>query len=469
MKNLAVLLLLSFLVLSIVELAQIGMVKANFEQAPTIAPGSIVINVDGTVNPSTAPIERSGYSYKLTGDIVDQQVYIEQNGITFDGNDHRLIDDKSDYNFGVILNCTKNVTIKNIQINGFYFGIKIQFQTWDPSVGPWGPQPKPDASWVPSNNKISGCTIINCRKAGIELNDASDIIVSQNTITNNNIGVEIAPDWSIIPVAGDQITSNTLKSNGQGIVLTDCDSCIISDNIITRNQQEGIQIGSSNNGVSGNSITENGMGIVVAGSRGAGVQPITNNQISGNQIADNSGWGLRLTGIQTGNKIWGNNIIDNNPSVGFQVSMPQVMVTTNINHNVTVSMISGMANAWSSNNQGNYWSDFKTRYPNATATNNVWDTAFYINENNIDHYSLVSPLANPTLSASYAGMISLASPTAPSTIPMPNLPQLSPTQTAISANKNITIIAIVAITLTVAIIVLTFSIRKNMSHCKEPA
>jgi nitrous oxidase accessory protein NosD len=132
-------------------------------------------------------------------------------------------------------------------------------------------------------------------------------------------------------------------------------------------------------------------------------------------------------------------------------------------------MISGMANAWSSNNQGNYWSDFKTRYPNATATNNVWDTAFYINENNIDHYSLVSPLANPTLSASYAGMISLASPTAPSTIPMPNLPQLSPTQTAISANKNITIIAIVAITLTVAIIVLTFSIRKNMSHCKEPA
>jgi nitrous oxidase accessory protein NosD len=44
-------------------------------------------------------------------------------------------------------------------------------------------------------------------------------------------------------------------------------------------------------------------------------------------------------------------------------------------------------NFWDNGFQGNYWSDFKQRYPNATeiSGSGVWDTSYYINQKNIDH------------------------------------------------------------------------------------
>jgi nitrous oxidase accessory protein NosD len=54
---------------------------------------------------------------------------------------------------------------------------------------------------------------------------------------------------------------------------------------------------------------------------------------------------------------------------------------------------SGVFNYWDNGKEGNYWSDFSTRYPNAMEidSSGVWDTPYVINANNTDNYPLTMP------------------------------------------------------------------------------
>ncbi len=52
----------------------------------------------------------------------------------------------------------------------------------------------------------------------------------------------------------------------------------------------------------------------------------------------------------------------------------------------------GLSNTWDNGEEGNYWSDHVTRYPNAMEVDGsgVGDTPYYINENNQDKYPLMN-------------------------------------------------------------------------------
>jgi hypothetical protein len=51
---------------------------------------------------------------------------------------------------------------------------------------------------------------------------------------------------------------------------------------------------------------------------------------------------------------------------------------------------------WDNGKAGNNWSDYQARYPNATQTSSaVGDTAYFINENNMDHHPLWQPVTDP--------------------------------------------------------------------------
>ena len=52
--------------------------------------GGITINADGSVTPSTAPIQQVGDTYILTSNIVGT-IAIQRNNAVFDGNDHTII------------------------------------------------------------------------------------------------------------------------------------------------------------------------------------------------------------------------------------------------------------------------------------------------------------------------------------------------------------------------------------------
>jgi hypothetical protein len=48
-------------------------------------------------------------------------------------------------------------------------------------------------------------------------------------------------------------------------------------------------------------------------------------------------------------------------------------------------------NIWDDGSRGNYWSDYLTKYPNATGVDSsgVWNTPYVIGTNNADHYPLM--------------------------------------------------------------------------------
>jgi hypothetical protein len=50
-------------------------------------------------------------------------------------------------------------------------------------------------------------------------------------------------------------------------------------------------------------------------------------------------------------------------------------------------------NYWDNGKEGNFWSDFSAKYPNATEVDSlgVWNTPYVIDANNTDNYPLTTP------------------------------------------------------------------------------
>ncbi len=117
------------------------------------------------------------------------------------------------------------------------------------------------------------------------------------------------------------------------------------------------------------------------------------NLIFKNMITENSDWGMQLVGSQNNNMIYYNSFIDNaNSSDGLQVSIPGVSRSV-----LDMTLIDGHGNVWDNGTVGNYWSDYLTRYPDATeiAGTGIGNTQFYINANNYDRYPLMEPVSIP--------------------------------------------------------------------------
>ncbi|MCW4016856.1 MAG: right-handed parallel beta-helix repeat-containing protein [Candidatus Bathyarchaeota archaeon] len=179
-----------------------------------------------------------------------------------------------------------------------------------------------------------------------------------------------------------------LSHNGKGILLVYTTSSTITLNTLTDNQV-GIGIyNSSKNFISENYVANNGWGIEVGDS--------FENELVSNLVAENSGWGIRFTGSQKDNIIYHNNFVNNNVSGGIQVSIDKRYGL-------------GLGNAWDNGSEGNYWSDYASRYPNATEieATKIGNTVFYINENNQDNYPLMTQTIIPEFSSWVLVVLSL--------------------------------------------------------------
>jgi parallel beta-helix repeat protein len=181
----------------------------------------------------------------------------------------------------------------------------------------------------------------------------------------------------------------------------------ISGNIVTNNNR-GIHIlgayptyFQNNNRIYGNNITNNNeFGILIAGS--------SNNRIYGNNIANNNGNGI-LISESVDNRIYRNNIANNGNGIYIDGGSNNSIYHNNfINNTADVpgswvaffgyeSWVPPNANVWDYGKEGNYWSDYVTRYPNATEIDGsgIWDTTYVISENNQDNYPLMSPVVIP--------------------------------------------------------------------------
>src|SRR3989304_6106157 len=166
---------------------------------------TVYIRADGSVE-GTDKIQRDGNVYTLTGDISDPLV-VERDNIVVDGAGHVL--EGAGAGGGISLEGRSNITIKNIAVREFDFGMVL------------------------SNS--SGNTI------------------SANAIANTSTGI-----YLVSRSDSNSISANNIANNDWGISLTGASNNSISINNITNNNVYGIYISFSlNNGISANNIANN--------------------------------------------------------------------------------------------------------------------------------------------------------------------------------------------------------------------
>jgi parallel beta-helix repeat protein len=471
-------------------------VNANFFPPSPPSP-AVTIRPDGSITPSSAPIQRLGQTYTLKADIDGVTLVIQRSNIVVDGAGYTLRGNNN--TAGVFLQDQRNVLIKNLTITNYVYGVWFTwglsadqgardntianctltnnkygvlaamftqgntldgntikngeygvyisasqnntltknrlynntYNLWvdaETSGAPEGFTNNIDASntvegkpviyWtnqkdraVPSDAgyvALINCTRItvqnlNLRKngQGVLLVATKDSAITNNTIENNYRGVMLTGTYA--SCSGNRITANIVINNTKtGVMLQGVDNNIVSHNRIERNRETGIDLfeavenvlegnnitanmengvklwfSAAQNVIRGNYITNNGKGILIADS--------FDNQIIANTIVENNGWALRFEGSQNNNLIYLNTIVNNRVAEGLQVSIPGAWGSIGTQHKG--------GNVWDNGTVGNYWGDYKTRYPNASeiANTGTGDTPYFINENNIDRRPLLRP------------------------------------------------------------------------------
>ena len=296
----------------------------------------------------------------------------------------------SDAGFVALKNC-RGITVQGLELDNNGHGVLLCHTTDSKIVGNILTE---NAEGITlresSNNEISENTINGSRDNGIHLSRSNNNIITKNNIqsTGKN-GVHLDYDCTGNTIAHNEIAD--AKENG--IYLSSSPNSVITGNKLTQNKLCGIclKYDSDGNIISGNHFTKNGLGLLVE---------TVGSTITENTMINNDGWAIRLNGSQGNNLIHHNNFIENNVEEGFQVSMPAVWSFYALNPDNDAPRARqgptlGVANpnVWDDGEKGNYWSDYALRYSNASEMGNtgVGDTAYFINENNIDRYPLMAP------------------------------------------------------------------------------
>jgi parallel beta-helix repeat protein len=260
--------------------------------------GNIAINADGNVTPSTAPIQQTGDTYTLTGDVVGS-ISVLRSNTTFDGNGHSLIAlgvghgveglsvGGNPYSSPPVAPGAINVTVKNLLVKGSVYGISLVETT----------------NALIFNNTVSETRNVPFQPtAGIHVEGGDSNIITGNNLMNNHNGMSFLETQNNL-IVGNNIENSTAPSTGgYGIVFW----------------------GASNNTIYHNNFM--------------------NNKVQAYDYSFNSPFSV--------------NTWDNGYPSG-----------------------------------GNYWSDYKTRYPRATEidSSGIGDKLYVIDSNNTDRYPLMEP------------------------------------------------------------------------------
>ena len=239
---------------------------------------------------------------------------------------------------GITFSNEQNATITNNLINSVWVGIS--------SFG-YG-----DGTCI--NNVLNNCSI-----CGIAMQADKPYTLNNNTLENCSIGFELDSD-------NLTVFNSTIFNCSIGIYnYNSNDNSIITDNNIT---------GSSNNSIIFDSITN---------------VTITNNNIFNSQNASVSlinttacivsqnyidGYGNEGIYTQQGqsNQILSNVVFNGSKGIIFNGSLtPNVCVNNTLFNNTVANAYSenNSVDDWNSNNYGNFWGDYQTRYPVCNARN----------------------------------------------------------------------------------------------------
>jgi nitrous oxidase accessory protein len=289
---------------------------------------------------------------------------------------------KAVYNSGTSGRGVHLLDVKNCQISNCVFQCGIGVWLYEANNN------------IVKNNKISGVGISLPTNAGVKLQHSTNNTIIENMINGYVYGYGIFLDIS----SENDLIENQISNNYYEVLIKESNRNSINENIISTSisifinpsdqsmlESYGIRLqDSSDNTIIGNSVKcPKGIRILLSSE---------NNSIENNFISDCRYNGIEFVEDGNYNQVKANTIINNGVGVNFWNSTNNIVYNNNfINNEAPISIYSpNDSNSFDNGTMGNYWSNYNTRYPNATEIDDsgIWNTPFYINEYNIDHYPL---------------------------------------------------------------------------------
>jgi parallel beta-helix repeat protein len=369
--------------------------------------GTIYINPNGSITPSTANITTSDrVTYTFTGNNY-LPIVVNRSNIIINGMGHTL---QAPGGTGFSLTDMSNITIKSTSITNSGIGIDLESSSGNvlsgnnvtansnygihlgSSSGNTLSGNKFTANyysiWLGSSsgNVLSGNSVTANSRAGIFLNYSCDNnTLSGNKFTANYYGIYVYRS------SGNTLSGNSVTANTYGIYLDSSSGNVLSGNNVTTNSNYGIYLDSSSGNVlSGNNVTANSeYGILIWYSS-------DNNTLSGNSVTANSEYGILIWFSSDNNTLSGNSVTANSwYGIDLWSSSGNTFYHNNFINNTLQVSSDGSPSTWDNGypSGGNYWSDYRTTYPNATENDSsgIWNTPYVIGANNTDRYPLIAP------------------------------------------------------------------------------
>jgi parallel beta-helix repeat protein len=336
----------------------------------------ITIMADGSISPASANITTADdVTYTFTADI-NASIIVQRSNIVIDGSGWTLGGNNYAIMYGLNLTDVSNVTISNVNVRGFGYGIYLQSSTLNSILNNNVTFNEGNIYLKDSfNNTITGNTITSGAEA-VQLYASSNNTISSNSMSHNYYGV-----WARSDSAENVISENNITGGNRGIFLDASSNNTMSGNklVITF---EGMAVNNSlSNIIAGNSITQAYRGVFMDwfsryntitrnnidnNTRGIQVQQSHSNTIVGNNITRNSEYGVILY-VNTDSTFYHNNFLGNTHHVGSY--LPSVHV-------------------WDDGVEGNYWSNYTSVDANHDG---LGDSPHVLDANNTDYYPLMGP------------------------------------------------------------------------------
>lgn len=381
------------------------------------ANGAVYIRADGSVE-GTDKIQCDGNVYTFTDDIFDS-IVVEKDDVLVDGAGYSL--QGTGIGGGINLMGRINVTVKNIEISNFFYGIYL-----NSSLNNRLSNNSVQANFygiylsASSNNTILGCNITENDSTGVWFRCSSNNDITENRITGNGQdGI-----WLSCSSNNNRVSENIVEANAYGIRIDDYSNNMLRNNDLVDNVcnfgvfgsllPEFIQDIDESNTVNGKpvyywvnlqdaavpldagyvalvncsgitvqnlNLSNNGQGLLLASTTESSITQnnITanihgiymcgsaNNTVTGNNITKNLANGIYLYYSQN-NTFFHNNFIDNTTPV-YDVGDP--------------------SNSWDNGIEGNHWSNYNGTDMDGDG---IGDTPYVLDENNQDNHPLVNTI-----------------------------------------------------------------------------
>ncbi|WGM89490.1 MAG: NosD domain-containing protein [Candidatus Bathyarchaeum tardum] len=314
--------ILMFSIYFLICIQQIEVATANFLPMPFSVPKpAFIIQSDGNVSSTdnvTVPITKNGHVYSLTDDIVGHTIVVDCDDVTVDGAGYVIQGNGN--STGVFIKNRNGITVQNMQISNFYYGIQLLS---DPTFR------------ISGNHTLLGNNLTN-NHYGIEIVSSTGNTLRHNQMNSNNYGFKVtySAHDAYVSTASPRIfyhdidDSNTINgapiyywvnqenrsvpSDAACIGLVNCVNISVQHCSLSQNGKGIILVSTKNSTITNNEITKNnGEGIYLLES--------TNNYISENVITKNNGYELYLCKSSNNNSICNNTITGTEDNYGIKI------------------------------------------------------------------------------------------------------------------------------------------------------